>query len=102
MDTASAILNPTHDAALAELQVAYLRALQRYESSKKACMEMYGSLSILVVPQPDYRVLADASFQVERTRNAVGNLKARRRYKDLQATWRARSLARHTQRTASE
>lgn len=94
--TDDAILNPTHDAEMAGLQVAYLRARQRYESSKRACLEMYGSLSILVVPQPDYRALADAGYQVERARNAIGSLQARRRLEDLQAARRASSTARRS------
>jgi hypothetical protein len=65
--------------SVADCELRYTRALQRYAASRTACMEMHGSLSILVVPQDDYRALAAASLDVEAARNAWGNAQARTR-----------------------
>ena len=61
----------------AELQ--HTRALQRYQSAKAACMEMHGSLSILVVPRADFGALAAASWDVKVSRDRLGDLQARHR-----------------------
>ena len=79
---ANAATSLAHFPSLADLEAAELRwtrAIQRRESSKAACMEMFGSLSILVVPKSSFKVLADASWECERALMRLGDLKARRR-----------------------
>lgn len=66
-----------------ELRV--VRATQRYASSKAAYLAMYGSLSILAVPQSDFQVLAAASWEVERAWTALGDARARARGRALGA-----------------
>jgi len=79
------IICPT-PAQVLDAETAHTRARQRYESSKRACMEMFGTLSILVVPSNEYQALAAASWDVERTRDRLGDLQARRRgYMSLMA-----------------
>jgi hypothetical protein len=76
--TASIVL-PVHPSQLADAETDYTRAKQRYQSAKRACTEMHGSLSILVVPQSDYKVLADASYQARAALLRLGDLQARKR-----------------------
>lgn len=45
---------PHANPKIAEAEHDYVRALQRYEASQRACREMFGSLSILVVPRADH------------------------------------------------
>ena len=74
--------NPIPAPAASDISRAELtlqRATQRYASSKAACMEMFESLSILVVPQSSFKVLANASWDVKVALDRLGNVQARRR-----------------------
>lgn len=62
-----------------EAEVNLTRALQLLESAKQGCMDMFGSTSILVVPPESYQVMADASWNVKRARERLGDLQARHR-----------------------
>lgn len=69
---------PHANPKIAEAEHDYVRALQRYEASQRACREMFGSLSILVVPRADHQALAEAGWEVERARLRLGQIQRAR------------------------